>query len=114
MTQANWLAAASGATVTITDDPVAAAQGVDAVYTDVHVSMGQEDSAARAVALAPFEVTRQTMSLAKPEAVFLHCLPMHRDEEVESAVADSPQSVVFDQAENRLHAHKALLLQMLV
>jgi ornithine carbamoyltransferase len=113
VTQATWLAAASGATVTITDDPEAAAEGADALYTDVHVSMSQEDSAARAVALAPYKVTRRLMSLAKPEAIFMHCLPMHRDEEVESAVADSPQSVIFDQAENRLHANKALLLQML-
>ncbi|CAN5590695.1 ornithine carbamoyltransferase [soil metagenome] len=113
VTQANWLAAGSGATITITDDPQAAADGADAVYTDVHVSMGQEDSAARAVTLAPFKVTRHLMALAKPEAIFLHCLPMHRDEEVESSVADGPQSVVFEQAENRLHAHKALLLQML-
>jgi len=113
VTQANWLAAASGATVTITDDPAAAAEGADAIYTDVHVSMGQADSAARAVSLAPYKVTRQLMSMAKQEAVFMHCLPMHRDEEVESAVADGPQSVVFDQAENRLHTHKALLLQLL-
>lgn len=113
VTQANWLAAASGATVTVTDDAEGAAEDADAIYTDVHVSMGQEDSAARAVALAPYKVTRRLMSLAKPEAIFMHCLPMHRDEEVEAAVADGPQSVVFDQAENRLHAHKALLLQML-
>lgn len=113
VTQATWLAAASGATVTITDDPEAAAEGADAIYTDVHVSMGQEDSAARAVALAPYKVTRKLMSLAKPEAIFMHCLPMHRDEEVETAVADGPQSLIFDQAENRLHANKALLLQML-
>jgi ornithine carbamoyltransferase len=113
VTQATWLAAASGATVSITSDAQAAAEGADAIYTDVHVSMGQEDSAARAVALAPYKVTRQLMSLAKPNAAFLHCLPMHRDEEVEATVADGPQSVIFDQAENRLHAHKALLLQML-
>ncbi len=113
VTQANWLAAASGAAVTVTDDAEAAATDADAIYTDVHVSMGQEDSAARAVALAPYKVTRRLMSLAKPEAIFMHCLPMHRDEEVEGAVVDGPQSVVFDQAENRLHAHKALLLQML-
>lgn len=113
VTQANWLAAASGATVTITGDSAAAADGADVMYTDVHVSMSQTDSAARAVSLAPYKVTRQLMSLAKPGAVFMHCLPMHRDEEVESAVADGPQSVVFEQAENRLHAHKALLLQML-
>jgi ornithine carbamoyltransferase len=87
--------------------------GVDAVYTDVHVSMGMEETAARAVALAPYKVTTDLMALASPTAIFMHDLPMHRDEEVEAAVADGPQSVIFDQAENRLHAHKALLLQML-
>ncbi len=112
-TQATWLAAASGATVQVTHDVEAAATDADAIYTDVHVSMGQSDSAARAVALAPYKVTRTTMAMAKPTAVFMHCLPMHRDEEVEQAVADGPQSIVFEQAENRLHAHKALLLQML-
>ncbi|MCC6315445.1 MAG: ornithine carbamoyltransferase [Thermomicrobiales bacterium] len=111
--QAQWLAAASGATVTVTDDPFAAAEGADAVYTDVHVSMGQKDGAARAVALAPYKVTYKVMSAAKPDAVFMHCLPMHRDEEVEAVVADGPQSIIFDQAENRLHAHKAVLLQTL-
>jgi ornithine carbamoyltransferase len=113
LTQATWLAAASGATVSITDDPVEAVDGADAVYTDVHVSMGHEDGAARAVALAPYKVTPALMNQAKSSAVFMHCLPMHRGEEVDSEVADGPQSVIFDQAENRLHAHKALLLQML-
>jgi len=115
LTQAQWLAAASGAgnAVTVTDDPYAAAEGADAVYTDVHVSMGQLDGAARAVALAPYKVTRQVMSAAKPTAVFMHCLPMHREEEVETLVADGPQSIIFDQAENRLHVHKAVLMHTL-
>jgi ornithine carbamoyltransferase len=113
--QADWLAAASGAgnKVEVTDDPFAAAAGADAVYTDVHVSMGHKDGAARAVALAPFKVTRKVMAAAKPSAVFMHCLPMHRDEEVEAAVADGPQSIIFDQAENRLHLHKGILLHTL-
>ncbi len=113
VTQATWLAAASDATLEMYRDPREAVRGADAVYTDVHVSMGMEETAARAVALAPYKVTTELMSLAAPNAIFMHDLPMHRDEEVESAVADGPQSVIFDQAENRLHAHKALLLQML-
>ncbi|HWV34264.1 MAG TPA: ornithine carbamoyltransferase [Thermomicrobiales bacterium] len=107
---AQWLGKHSGATVEVTTDPFAAAKDADAVYTDVHVSMGQEDAAGRAVALAPFKVTPEIMATAKPTAVFMHCLPMHRDEEVSTEVADGPQSIIFDQAENRLHLHKALLL----
>jgi ornithine carbamoyltransferase len=113
VTQATWLAAASDATLEVYRDPREAVRGADAIYTDVHVSMGMEETAARAVALAPYKVTTELMSLAAPHAIFMHDLPMHRDEEVEAAVADGPQSVIFDQAENRLHAHKALLLQML-
>jgi ornithine carbamoyltransferase len=113
LTQASWLAAASGAKITINDDPAAAAVDADIVYTDVHVSMGMADSAARAVALAPYKVTTGIMAAAKPSAVFMHDLPMHRGEEVEAAVADGPQSIIFDQAENRLHAQKALLLHLL-
>lgn len=113
--QAAWLAATSGAgaEITITDDPAVAVKGADAVYTDVHVSMGQTDAAARAVALAPYKVTRGIMGQAKPSAVFMHCLPMHRDQEVEAAVADGPSSIIFDQAENRLHMQKAVLLHTL-
>jgi ornithine carbamoyltransferase len=113
VTEATWLAAASDASLEMYRDPRDAVRGADAVYTDVHVSMGMEETAARAVALAPYKVTTELMSLAAPHAIFMHDLPMHRDEEVEAAVADGPQSVIFDQAENRLHAHKALLLQML-
>jgi ornithine carbamoyltransferase len=113
VTQATWLASASGATIAVTDDPLLAVAGADAVYTDVHVSMGQADGAARAVALAPYKVTEAIMAAAQPAAVFMHCLPMHRGEEVAAAVADGPQSVIFDQAENRLHVHKALLVHTL-
>jgi ornithine carbamoyltransferase len=113
ITQATWLAAASGAKITVTDDPWSAAKDADAIYTDVHVSMGQVNGPARAVALAPFKVTQEVISVAKPSAVFLHCLPMHRDEEVSADVADGLQSIVFDQAENRLHLQKALLLHTL-
>lgn len=110
---AQWLASSTGATISVTDDPYAAVKDADAVYTDVHVSMGQDDSAARAVALLPYKVTKDIMASAKKEAVFMHCLPMHRDEEVASDVVESPQSIIFDQAENRLHAHKAVLLHTL-
>ena len=107
---AQWIANSTGATVEVTTDPFAAAKDADAVYTDVHVSMGQHDAAGRAVALAPFKVTPDVMAQANPKAVFMHCLPMHRDEEVSVEVADGPQSIIFDQAENRLHMHKALLV----
>jgi len=112
---ARWLASASGANpeVIVTDDPMTAATDADAVYTDVHVSMGQTDAATRAVALAPYKVTPAVMAMAKRSAVFMHCLPMHRDQEVSAAVADGPQSIIFDQAENRLHLQKAVLLHTL-
>jgi ornithine carbamoyltransferase len=110
---AQWLAKAAGAMVEVTDDPAEAVAGANAVYTDVHVSMGQLDGAARAVALAPYKVTEGIMGQADANAVFMHCLPMHRDEEVSAAVADGPTSIIFDQAENRLHMHKALLLHTL-
>lgn len=113
VTQASWLAAAAGGSITVVNDPYEAAKDADAVYTDVHVSMGMADSAARAVALAPFKVTPEIMAVAKPNAIFMHDLPMHRGEEVEAEVADGPQSVIFDQAENRMHAHKALLMHVL-
>ena len=108
--QARALAAATGTAITLTEQPLAAAEGADAVYTDVHESMGQADDVAKRLALVPFKVTTAVMAAAKPTAVFMHCLPMHRGEEVDEAVADGPQSIIFDQAENRLHLHKALLL----
>jgi ornithine carbamoyltransferase len=110
---AEALAAAAGSSVTLTDDPIAAATGADAVYTDVHESMGEQVIPGKLMALAPFRVTRTVMAAAGPEAVFMHCLPLHRGQEVESEVADGPQSIIFDQAENRLHVHKAVLLQVL-
>jgi ornithine carbamoyltransferase len=75
--------------------------------------MGQEENPAKLSALAPYRVTKEVMALAKPSAVFMHCLPMHRGQEVEAEVADGPQSIIFEQAENRLHLHKAVLLQVL-
>jgi ornithine carbamoyltransferase len=98
----------------VTADPLAAVKGADVVYTDVWTSMGQEaESDARRQAFAGFMVTPQMMAAASPEAVFMHCLPAHRGEEVAAEVIDGPQSVVFDEAENRLHVQKALLLLLL-
>jgi ornithine carbamoyltransferase len=111
--QAQKLAAASGATLTFTENPEEAVTGADAVYTDVHESMGESVNSKKMMALAPYRVTTRLMGLAKPEAVFMHCLPLHRGQEVEAEVADGPQSIIFDQAENRLHVHKAVLLQVL-
>lgn len=103
-------AGASGATVAITDKPQEAIAQADAVYTDVWSSMGQEaESAQRAAVFAPYQVDSDLFSLAREDAVFLHCLPAHRGEEVAAAVIDGPQSVVFDQAENRLHVQKAVM-----
>ena len=108
--RARELAAQSGGSILVTPDPVAAATGADAIYTDVHESMGQPDDPHKRVALAPYKVTTELMWEARPTAVFMHCLPMQRDVEVEAAVADGPQSIVFEQAANRLHMHKAVLL----
>ncbi|MCO5228267.1 MAG: hypothetical protein M9934_08280 [Thermomicrobiales bacterium] len=110
---AQWIGASTGAQISVSHDPHEGVKGADVVYTDVHVSMGQENAAHRAVTLAPFKVTPEIMESAGPEALFMHCLPMHRDEEVSSAVVDSPNSIIFDQAENRLHMHKALLVHTL-
>ena len=93
-----------------TTDPREAVAGADVVYTDVWVSMGKEaESAARLAAMAPYQVTAQLMRLAKPDALFMHCLPAYAGKEVAAEVLESPQSIVFDQAENRLHAQKAIL-----
>lgn len=110
---AQWIGKSTGATIEATTDPIAAVHGADVVYTDVHVSMGQDNAAHRAVHMAPYKVTEDLMAAAGDGAYFMHCLPMHRDEEVESAVVDGPRSIIFDQAENRLHMHKALLVHTL-
>jgi ornithine carbamoyltransferase len=103
-----------GAIVKTFRDPKEAVAGVDAVYTDVWASMGEEDeAAARRVIFAPYQVSRALMAHAAPHALFMHCLPAHRGEEVATEVFEAPYSVVFDQAENRLHAQKALLLMLL-
>ena len=99
-----------GAAPGLTEDPREAASGARVVYTDVWASMGQEDEAAeRRKKFAPFQVNEELIGLAPEDAIFLHCLPAHRGEEVTARVIDGPQSRVFDQAENRLHAQKALL-----
>ena len=96
--------------VRVTDDPAAAVAGADVVVTDVWASMGQEDeSSARQAAFAGYQVDQALMARAATGAIFMHCLPAHRGEEVAAAVIDGPQSVVWDEAENRLHAQKALL-----
>jgi ornithine carbamoyltransferase len=100
--------------ITVTQDTAEALDGADAVYTDVWTSMGQEaESGERQRAFAPYQVDSELFALAKPEAIFLHCLPAKRGEEVTDQVMESPRSVVFDQAENRLHAQKALLVMLL-
>ncbi|MEZ4268172.1 MAG: ornithine carbamoyltransferase [Myxococcota bacterium] len=107
-------AAAAGTAIIETDDPLVAAQGAHVVYTDVWASMGQEDeAAARVKAFAGFEVDDRVMGQADPESVFMHCLPAHRGEEVSASVCDGPRSIIFDQAENRLHAQKAVLVTLL-
>ena len=100
--------------VTITDDPAEAVEGAHAVYTDVWASMGQEDEARkRAKVFAGYQVNENLFAQADPDAIFMHCLPAKRGQEVTDAVIESPRSVVFDQAENRLHAQKALLVMLL-
>ncbi|HLE22071.1 MAG TPA: ornithine carbamoyltransferase [Vicinamibacteria bacterium] len=99
-----------GVQVTLTEDPGVAVEGADAVYTDVWASMGQEAEAeVRKGIFRPYQVNASLMARAKPDAVFMHCLPAHRGEEVSAEVIDGPQSIVFDQAENRLHVQKAIL-----
>ena len=107
-------AAAAGTRIELTADPRAAVAGAAAVYTDVWASMGQEAEAEKRVkSFAGFQVDAALMAAALPEAVFLHCLPAHRGEEVAAEVADGPQSRIFDEAENRLHVQKAILLWLM-
>ncbi len=111
---AQELANLTGSKITVTNDPVEAVSGADAVYTDVWASMGQENEAAqRQQIFAPFQVNRKLFSHAAKHAVFMHCLPAHRGDEVAASIIDSPRSVVFDQAENRLHIQKAILVLLL-
>jgi ornithine carbamoyltransferase len=100
---------ATGAQITLGNDPEVAVKGADCVVTDTWVSMGDKDGEHRHNLLKPYQVNSKLMSLAKPDAIFMHCLPAHRGEEVTDEVIDGPQSVVFDEAENRLHAQKGIL-----
>jgi ornithine carbamoyltransferase len=103
-------ARARGARISGTRDPFEAAAGADIVVTDTWVSMGQEHVHNKLAAMAPFQVNERLMAAAKPDARFLHCLPAHVGEEVSAEVFEGPQSVVFDEAENRIHAQKSILL----
>jgi ornithine carbamoyltransferase len=103
-----------GADVSIMDDPRAAVSGADVVYTDVWTSMGQEAEAEeRRERFRPYQVNDDLMALAKPDAIVLHCLPAHRGEEITDSVMDGRQSAVFDQAENRLHAQNAIMVDLM-
>ncbi|MEE8279006.1 MAG: ornithine carbamoyltransferase [Thermoanaerobaculia bacterium] len=107
-------AAAAGTAIEITEDPTEAVRGASAVYTDVWASMGQEaEREERLASFRDFTVDSELMAQALPEAVFLHCLPCHRGEEVAAEVADGTQSRIFDEAENRLHVQKAILLWLM-
>jgi len=105
---------ATGFSLKLTADPAEAASGADAVYTDVWASMGQEaEKEKRARIFAPYQVNAKLMSHAKPDALFMHCLPAHRGDEVTDEVIDSPNSVVYDEAENRLHVQKVIMLLLM-
>ncbi|MBF6221189.1 ornithine carbamoyltransferase [Nocardia abscessus] len=107
-------AAETGAAITLTSDPIAAAWGADALVTDTWTSMGQEnDGLDRVGPFRPFQLNAELLAHAKPDVVVLHCLPAHRGDEVTDEVLDGPHSVVWDEAENRLHAQKALLVWLL-
>ena len=111
---ARHIAKKTGGKIEVITDPVEAVTGADAVYTDVWASMGRESEAAQRKAIfAPYQVNQRLFARANKHAVFMHCLPAHRGDEVSAAVIDSPRSVVFDQAENRLHIQKAILVLLL-
>ena len=103
-------ARAAGAKISLTNDAVEAASGADVLVTDTWISMGQDDAAEKIAAMQPFQVNAELMGRAKPDAIFLHCLPAHVGDEVSEEVFEGPQSVVFDEAENRIHAQKSVLL----
>jgi ornithine carbamoyltransferase len=106
--------AETGGSCTVTNDAQEAASGADVIYTDIWASMGQEaDAEKRKKVFPPYQVNEALFNRAKPDAIFLHCLPAHRGEEVTNEVLDSPRSLVFQEAENRLHAQKAILLELM-
>ena len=110
---ATRLAAGSGARLEITSDPRAAAAGADFLYTDVWFSMGQEEQPGKRERLNPYSIDEELLARAHPACRVMHCLPAHRDEEIAAEVMDGPQSIVFQQAENRLHAQKELLKKLM-
>ncbi len=111
---ARQAASATGASIELVEDPFVAVKEADVVYTDVWISMGRErEQARRLKVLAPYQVNERLMKRAKPEAIVMHCLPAHRGEEISAGVLDGPQSVILDQAENRLHMQKAILVTLL-
>jgi ornithine carbamoyltransferase len=111
---AERIASATGGSVRVLDDPDEAVRGADVVVTDTWVSMGREEEKAQRLSeLSAYQVTTDTMAAANPDAIFLHCLPADREYEVSTDVIDGPQSVIWDEAENRLHAQKALLVWLL-
>ena len=111
--RAQQIAAATGGSAAVFDDPAAAGKGADVLATDVWVSMGQAHDPERISALAPYQINDDLLAEAGPDAIVLHCLPAHRGEEITAEVIDGPASVAWDQAENRLHAQKALLAWLL-
>ena len=113
--RAQLYAAGSGGSLTQLEDPQSGVESADVIYTDAWYSMGQESEAAkRAAIFPPYQLNGKLMALAKPDAVALHCFPAHRGQEITDEVADSAQSALWDQAENRLHAQKAVLVKLLV
>jgi ornithine carbamoyltransferase len=107
-------AAVSGSELQITDDPQEAVAGADVIYTDVWTSMGQEEEAQeRARIFAPYQVNEALIAKANSDVIAMHCLPAHRGQEITDAVCDGPHSALWDQAENRMHAQKAILVQLL-
>jgi ornithine carbamoyltransferase len=114
LAQAEAIGAATDASIVVTASPVEGVTGADAIYTDVWTSMGQEhETARRRPVFAPYQVNPALLAHASPDAVFMHCLPVHRGEEVTAEVVDGAQAVIFEQAENRLHVQKALILTLL-
>ena len=105
---------AHGSKIILTTNPEEAIEGADIIYTDTWVSMGQEEEKAKRIkAFAGYEITPEMMRLAKPDAIFMHCLPVYRGYEASAEVVDGPQSVIFDEAENRLHAQKAVMVKLM-
>lgn len=112
--KAKMFATESGGSITLTNDPMEGAADADVIYTDVWASMGQEAEAAkRAELFPPFQINGKLVGAAKPSVIVMHCLPAHRGQEITDEVADGPHSVLFDQAENRMHAQKAILADLL-